>query len=181
MPDPTTLDTPRRLLERSQELFLSKDLDAFADLFAEDGTHELPFAPPGVPAHLRGREPIRRYLTSITTTPLEITEFRDLVVHDTADPEVIIAEYEAAGVVTATGRPYSVRYVQLLRARDGEIVTWRDYWSPLDGVRALGLRGLLPVIIQTVRAWFGRRTRSGKDQATSGASVFPASSTMPGT
>lgn len=168
--------TPHQLLERSQQLFLAKDLDAFADLFAEDGTHELPFAPPGVPARLQGREPIRRYLTSITSTPLEITEFRDQVVHDTADPEVIIAEYEAVGVVTGTGRPYSVRYVQLLRARAGEIVTWRDYWSPLDGVRALGLRGLLPVIVQTIRARIGRSR-----QATRGASVFPASSTIPGT
>jgi ketosteroid isomerase-like protein len=156
MVETTTTHTPRQLLAEAQRLFLIKDLDGFADLFAEDGTHELPFAPPGVPALLRGREPIRRYLTSITGTPLEITEFRDLTVHDTSDPEVIIAEYRAVGTVVGTGRPYTVSYVQLLRARDGEIVTWRDYWSPLDGIRALGLRGLIPVIIQTVRARIAR-------------------------
>ena len=165
MPDLPAVATPRQLLAEAQRQFLIKDLDGFADLFAADGTHELPFAPPGVPAQLRGREPIRRYLTSITSTPLEIKEFQDLTVHETADPEVIIAEYRAVGVVVGTGRPYGVRYVQLLRARNGEIVTWRDYWSPLDGVRALGLRGLLPVIIQTIRARIARGRTSPEPAA----------------
>ncbi|MEU6715852.1 nuclear transport factor 2 family protein [Nonomuraea sp. NPDC046802] len=138
--------TPLALLERAQKLFLAKDLGRFADMFAEDGTHELPFAPPGVPKFLRGREEIRRYLTSITSTPLEMTGFHGLCVHETVDPEVIIAEYEGRGRVTSTGKPYQMPYIQLLRARDGEIVTWRDYWSPLAGFQALGVRGLVRTV-----------------------------------
>ena len=138
-------------------MFLRKDLDAFADLFAEDGTHELPFAPPGVPKFLRGREKIREYLTSITATPLEITEFHGVTVHETTDPEVIIVEYEARGIVVSTGRGYSIPYVQLLRARDGEIVTWRDYWSPLSGIRALGPRALLSTVAGRIATRWKRR------------------------
>jgi ketosteroid isomerase-like protein len=57
---------PRAVLDKAHEFFLKKDLNGFADLFAEDGSHELPFAPPGVPKYLRGRQQIRQYLTSIT-------------------------------------------------------------------------------------------------------------------
>ncbi|MGW4797232.1 nuclear transport factor 2 family protein [Nonomuraea sp. NPDC004297] len=146
------------VLARAQELFLTKDLNTFADMFAADGTHELPFAPPGVPTFLRGREEIRRYLTSITSTPLELTGFHGLRVHHTADPEVIIAEYEGHGRVLRTGKTYRMPYIQLLRARDGEIVTWRDYWSPLSGVQALGVRGMLPTIARTAAARWRRRT-----------------------
>jgi uncharacterized protein len=149
---------PRAVLDRAQRLFLRKDLDGFAGMFAVDGTHELPFAPPGVPRLLRGREHIREYLTSITATPLEITGFHDQTVHETADPEVIIAEYEAHGIVVSTRRPYRMPYIQLLRARDGQIVTWRDYWSPLAGFQALGLRALLPTVARTARARWRRRT-----------------------
>jgi hypothetical protein len=130
--------TPRELFEQAQQTFLKKDLNAFADMFAEDGIHELPFAPPGVPKHLRGRENIRGYLTAITATPLELNEFRDLTIYDTTDPEIIIIEYEAAGTVVATNLPYTSRYIQILQARNGAILLWRDYWNPLAGAQALG-------------------------------------------
>ncbi|MEO3888580.1 nuclear transport factor 2 family protein [Nonomuraea sp. B5E05] len=154
MPTPDTL--PKAILERAQRLFLAKDLNGFADMFAADGTHELPFAPPGVPKFLRGREEIRRYLTSITSTPLELTGFHGLYVHETGDPEVVVAEYEGHGRVVSSGKPYRMPYIQVLRARDGEIVTWRDYWSPLSGIQALGVRGLVPTIVRTAAARWRR-------------------------
>ncbi|WP_433516984.1 nuclear transport factor 2 family protein [Nonomuraea sp. CA-143628] len=150
---------PRALLNRAQALFLAKDLNGFADMFAADGTHELPFAPPGVPKHLQGRERIRDYLTSITSTPLEMVGFRGLCVYETTDPAVIIAEYEGLGKVVSTGKPYAMPYIQLLRAKDGEIITWRDYWSPLAGVQALGVRGILPTVVRTARANWKRRSQ----------------------
>lgn len=148
--------SPRELLEQAQRMFVAKDMDGFADMFAEDGTHELPFAPPGVPKFLQGRENIREYMTSITSTPLEMTDFKGLVVYETSDPEVIIVEYEAHGTVVSNGKPYSMPYIQILRARDGEIVTWRDYWSPLAGFQALGLRATLSTVVGRV---FGRLRR----------------------
>jgi ketosteroid isomerase-like protein len=138
---------PREVLERAQRLFLKKDLNGFADMFAEDGIHELPFAPPGVPAFLRGRENIRGYLTAITSTPIEFSEFRNMTIHDAADPEVLIAEYEAVGVIVSSGAPYHARYIQVLRARNGEVLLWRDYWNPLSGAQALGR---LPQLFKTL-------------------------------
>jgi hypothetical protein len=133
-----TAPSPRTLFDRAQQHFLAKDLSSFADLFADDGVHELPFAPPGVPAHLQGRERIRAYLTAITSTPIEFHEFRDLTIHEVQDGQTLIAEYEAVGTVVSTGAEYRTRYIQVLRACDGQIELWRDYWSPIPGAKALG-------------------------------------------
>ena len=128
----------REVLETALSLFLKKDLNGFAGLFAVDGIHELPFAPPGVPVTIQGRDQIRAYLTAITATPIEFREFADLTIHDTTDPDVVLAEYRAVGEIVSTGAPFSNRYIQVLHTRGGEIALWRDYWSPLPGAQALG-------------------------------------------
>ncbi|WP_240528769.1 hypothetical protein [Streptomyces humi] len=63
-----------------------------------------------------------------------MTEIREVAVHDTADPEVIVAEQVVvAGQVTIPG-------LLVLRVRDGRLVRVRDY---LDGygVAAAGRGG----------------------------------------
>lgn len=144
---PITPPTARELLDRAHRLFLDKDLAGFAELFAEDGVHELPFAPPGVPVTLRGREAIHAYFAAISATPIEFHEFTDLRVHQTTDSDVVIAEYQAVGVITTADAPYRTRYIQVLQARDGEIALWRDYWNPLSGAQALGR---LPQLFQAL-------------------------------
>ena len=53
--------TPADVLARRRRLILSGDADGYADLFAPDGVTEAPFAPPGAPSRLEGRETIREY------------------------------------------------------------------------------------------------------------------------
>ncbi|TQM14579.1 nuclear transport factor 2 family protein [Pseudonocardia kunmingensis] len=152
----------REVFAQALRCFLAKDMNAFADMFAVDGRHELPFAPPGVPARLQGREEIRAYLTSIVSTPLVLTGTGDLHVIEGSDPELVVVEYEARGIVTSTGKGYRMPYVQVLRAHDGEIALWRDYWSPLSGVQALGLRGTVRVAADRVgTALVGRLRAAG--------------------
>ena len=128
----------REVFEQARRLSLTKDLDGFADLFALDGVHELPFAPPGIPRRLEGRETLREYFAAITGTPLKHTRFENMTVYETADPGVIIAEYDAHGTVTSTGRHYQLRYVQVVEVREGRITLWRDYWDPLASAELLG-------------------------------------------
>jgi uncharacterized protein len=135
-PDPRQLSA-REVFDRAKRLALAKDLDGFADLFAPDGVHEAPFAPPGVPRRLQGRETLREYFTAITGTPLKHTEFRDMTVYETTDPAVLIAEYDAHGTVTSTGRPYQLRYLQIVEVHGGQITLWRDYWNPLASAELL--------------------------------------------
>ena len=61
-----------------------------------------------------------------------------MVVHETADPEVIVVEYEIAGTVTTTNRPAAAGFIGVLRARNGQIVHWREYQNVLAMAEALG-------------------------------------------
>lgn len=122
--------TPSELLDKGLELLLAKDMSGFADLWATDGTMEFPFAPPGWPTRLDGREAVREYLRGYTDV-YDIRSVTEQTVHETTDPEVIIAELEVAGVVVHTGAPYQRRYISVLTVRDDRIAGYRDYWSPL--------------------------------------------------
>jgi hypothetical protein len=73
---------------------------------APGGYIEWPYRPPGVPARLQGRTEIHRHLTEAAKAFIRFDEYRNVVVHETTDPEVIIVEYEAHGSVVTTGAPF---------------------------------------------------------------------------
>lgn len=123
--------TPRETLDVMLPLLRDKELGALADMYAIDGVHELPFAPPGAPTRIEGRERVRQYFTgTLAQVPLMFHAFHAVAVYDTTDPEVIIAEYDAEGEVADTGRRFTTRYLWVLRIVDGRIACWRDYWNP---------------------------------------------------
>jgi ketosteroid isomerase-like protein len=51
------------------------------------------------------------------------------MLHETADPEVIIVEFDLHGELRGTGRTYQLPCVQVFRIRDGAVVWFRDYFS----------------------------------------------------
>ncbi|MFD4639715.1 nuclear transport factor 2 family protein [Lentzea sp. NPDC058436] len=118
------------LIPRALQLLLDKDMIGFAGLWAVDGVMEFPFAPPGWPARLDGRAAIEDYLRDYPKM-LDIQGFPKQVVHRSTDPDVLIAEFDAEGVVVASGKPYRASYIAVITTRDGEIVSYRDYWNPL--------------------------------------------------
>jgi ketosteroid isomerase-like protein len=76
---PSTSDeTMRRLLD----LVLAKDMDAVADLWAEDGTAEFPFAVGTSPRRLVGREEVRGYLAGFPEV-YDLREIPAMTVHHT--------------------------------------------------------------------------------------------------
>ena len=96
--------SPRATLGQMIKLLQDKDLDALADLYAEDGVHELPFAPPPAPRRIEGREQVRAYFTgTLAGVALEFQRFEEVAIHDTTDPNVIVAEYDAHGVIPLDG------------------------------------------------------------------------------
>lgn len=109
----------------------------FVALFADDAVLEFPFAPPGQPSRVTGHAEIHNYLINYPDL-LDVHEIRDVVVHETGDPEVIVVEFVASGLVVATGRPYELRYIAVLTIRDGHLVRYRDYWNPLAAQELLG-------------------------------------------
>ena len=61
-----------------------------------------------------------------------------MVIHETADPGVVIVEYGLDGEMTGSAEPFSLRFVMVMTIRDGQIVHTRDYADPIAGARALG-------------------------------------------
>jgi ketosteroid isomerase-like protein len=118
------------LIPRALQLLLDKDMAGFAGLWAEDGVMEFPFAPPGYPSRLEGRAAIEEHLRDYPKM-LDIQGFPTQVVHQSTNPDVAVVEFDAEGVVVSTGRPYRFSYIAVITLRDGEIVSYRDYWNPL--------------------------------------------------
>ncbi|GAB7039111.1 MULTISPECIES: nuclear transport factor 2 family protein [Catenuloplanes] len=121
---------PTAVFHRATDALLAHGMAAFTALYADDAVMEFPFAPPGRPQRLHGRAEVEAYLDGYTDM-LDIRRIHDVVVHRTADPDVIVAEMAASGVVVATGKPYTARYVAVLTVTGGLIRHYRDYWNPL--------------------------------------------------
>jgi hypothetical protein len=129
--------SPREVIERIHRMAMDYDLRGQADLYAPGGVLEWPFAPGGVPRRLRGREEIRRVLGGleqrVRQAGTRVTGVHLVVVHETLDPETVIVELELHGEVLATGTTYHLPYIQVLRVRDGQIVSFRDYFPAATG------------------------------------------------
>ncbi|GAA3132285.1 nuclear transport factor 2 family protein [Streptomyces rameus] len=134
----TPTDTsPEQLYRHSLRLLLEKDIPAWIALWAEDGVMEFPFAPPGWPDRLEGREAIAAYMRPYPDH-IDLRDFPDLRIHRTTDPETLVVEMRGVGRVTGTGAPFDMTYIAVVSVRDGRFVSYRDYWNPL-AVQAPGL------------------------------------------
>ena len=140
---------PREVFARMREHWLDNTVDHPMDsLLAADAVIETPFAPPGRPRRIEGRE---EFLASAgagrAALPVRFEECREIAVHDTADPEVIVVEYELAGTVTTTGRRAAAPFIGVLRVRDGLVAGWREYQDAVAIAHALGQ---LPALLASV-------------------------------
>jgi ketosteroid isomerase-like protein len=107
---------------------ISRDPDAFAGLFTEDGVYEAPLLPAGgpLPRRLAGREAIRAGIGAFQQGEAgEVDPKRSgFVLHETTDPDVFIAEVDA--VVDGA----AIALVQIFRIHEGLIASLRDYFPP---------------------------------------------------
>ena len=130
--------SPREVAELVRRMVAGQGV-VFADLFAEDGVLRFPFAPPGMPREIRGREAIRAARTSEAgRRSLLVMDAVELVVRETDDPEVVVTEIEHYGHSHALDGPYRFRALAVVRVRDGEIVSYDDYMDPIAMAALLG-------------------------------------------
>jgi ketosteroid isomerase-like protein len=112
------------------------DIDALIEYFADDAVMELPFAPGQMPKEYRGKAAAYGFQSSVKHTFREFSMTLDAV-YETTDPNVVIAEHHAHGVVAANGRPYDNRYITIFTFGDnGKITNWREYYDAGVVVRA---------------------------------------------
>ena len=140
--------SPREVAELVRRMVAGEGV-VFADLFAEDGVLRFPFAPPGMPREIRGREAIRAARTSEAgRRSLLVMDGVELVVRQTDDPEVVVTEIEHYGHSHALNGPYRFRALGVVRVRDGEIVSYDDYMDPIAMAALLGRTDELAAALQ---------------------------------
>jgi len=140
---------PRQTVERFLKAVVSPNPGDLADCYADQIVIEMPFASGLAPERFETtREEIRQRFAAGAASR-RYTALRDVRVHETADPDVIVLEYGLDGTRIADGEPFTMTFVMVLTFRDGLIAHSRDYTDPIAGARALGR---LPELTATLTA-----------------------------
>ena len=108
---------------------------SFLEMMSDDFVMEFPYARPGMPTRVEGRAAVLSHLAKVSHG-VTVDSASDLVVHETTDPEVVILEFDGHGRSLKTGEPYEQRYISVIRARGGKMVHFKDYWNPIQGLKA---------------------------------------------
>ncbi|MFZ3565638.1 nuclear transport factor 2 family protein [Streptomyces sp. BH097] len=127
MPAPTV---PAELFRHSLKLLLDKNIPGWVDLWAADGVMEFPFAPPGWPRRLDGREAVAAYMRHYPDH-IDLHDFPELQIHRTTDPHTIVVEMRGVGRLVGTDSPFDMTYIAVVTVEDGHFTSYRDYWNPL--------------------------------------------------
>jgi ketosteroid isomerase-like protein len=128
---------PGEVLERYRQAAVDRSAEALRRLYAAGAVHEFPFAYPGVPTRLEGRDDIVAWIAAGWQADLlRYDSYRTLAVHATTDPETIVVEQEALG--TGVTGAFALPNLMILTVRNGEIVRLRDYVNVLAAAAALG-------------------------------------------
>lgn len=131
--------SPSDVYQRMKQRWLENATDFPEELLAQDVVIEMPFSPQGTRRRIEGRAEWLAFVkASRAALPVRFEECRDIAVHQTTDPEVLIVEYELAGTVTTTNRRASAAFIGVLKVRDGQLVHWREYQNVLAMAEALG-------------------------------------------
>ena len=112
---------------------ITRNPDAIAAMFTEDGVLDAPLVPVGHRLRrLVGRDAIRAgfsaYHEQQAYKGAMNLERSAYVLHDTQDPDLFIAEIDVA-FDEANGQPTTMSLVQIFRLRDGQIAMLRDYFA----------------------------------------------------
>ena len=111
-------------------------VDELIGFFAADGVMELPFAPGRMAKRHVGRDAVLAFQRFARDSFSSFAMAVDAI-HETADPNLVIAEHRSDGVVAENGRPYRNTYVTFFTFDDtGKVTNWREYYDPAVVVRA---------------------------------------------
>jgi uncharacterized protein len=107
------------------------------DHLADDVVIEWPFAVGG-PRRIEGRAAFAALAgPARAALPFLVDAMVVDVVHETADPEVIVVEYHLDGTMTATGERRSSPLIAVIRASGDRITHWREYQDTLAIAQAM--------------------------------------------
>ncbi|WP_433795620.1 nuclear transport factor 2 family protein [Actinoplanes sp. CA-252034] len=143
----TGMGSPRETFLRLINGVCSGPYEELSELYAERTHVTHPFHPLD-PSPLRSRADLHEHFVAPPPVPRTLNRRPvDVRIHETADPEVIVAEFAYQGQVVETGEEFTVPCVFVMRIRDGLIVESRDYIHHIASARAWGqLESLLTAL-----------------------------------
>jgi ketosteroid isomerase-like protein len=141
--------TPEEVFLKLVHGVADRDFAVLPELYAEQTDVRHPMNPYG-DHPLLSRDALREHFGATGPRVTEVVRFQpeNIRVHQTTDPEVVVAEFEYVGTVIATGEPFTVPGIFVLRVRDGLIVESRDYIDHLAMIRA---RGQVDTLVEKLR------------------------------
>jgi uncharacterized protein len=142
-----TTATPEQVFRALVDGVAAERWDELSLLYAERTNVVHPFDPlRSLP--LRSRRDLAAHFDqsragSLARVPANIT------VHETTDPEVVVAEFEYRGATADTGRRFAIPCIFVIRVRAGKITESRDY---IDHLASADARGRLDDLIDAIHA-----------------------------
>ena len=119
--------TPREVFLGVLNGVCERRLEDLPGFYAEHTDVIHPFHPERAPA-MRTREELREHFArGLSMRPEIRREPRNIRIHETTDPEVVIGEFEYHSTIVDTGETFDMPAIFVMRVRDGEIVESRDY------------------------------------------------------
>jgi ketosteroid isomerase-like protein len=127
----TDLDTIRernlRLWTQHTASFEAGDIPAVAELWHEDGRMEVAYPIEGMPPALEGRDAIAALFASELESA-ESIEQRNVLFHQTTDPNVVFVEFSWHAVLK-NGSTYDNDYVARVTIKDGRFSAIYEYYG----------------------------------------------------
>ncbi|WP_413759474.1 nuclear transport factor 2 family protein [Streptomyces sp. MMBL 11-3] len=124
MPD-NAVRAPHEVFELLLKSLADRDLETVVGLYADDAVVRQPFAKPAEIV-LTGRGEIERHLTAFATAPVTLSP-RNVEVHRTTDPHVVIGEWDNDVTRTTDGTTVTTHNIAVFCVRDGRVAWSRDY------------------------------------------------------
>ncbi|MEU4526384.1 nuclear transport factor 2 family protein [Amycolatopsis sp. NPDC024027] len=131
------LGEPGKVLEKLRTCAIAQDVEGTAKLYADDVVHDFPFAMPGVPPHLVGRDAVMEFTTSNWNGPIKYERYVTIAAYLTDDPNTIIVHQDVYGSSSTTGE-LCLPGLIVFTTENGQIKRFTEFVDALAVYKAMG-------------------------------------------
>lgn len=132
---PESNATAERMLFGALDALKNGDVQPWSEMFLDDGAMEFPYALPGAPSRLDGKDAIAEYIRPYPDRIAIQRIVRRAVYHS---GNVMVVEFANDSTALSTGIQVTMSYVSVITLSGGKIKLYRDYWNPLVALQAMG-------------------------------------------
>jgi len=130
--------TPEEFFDRMRRQWLGDLGPLAADHLTDDVVIEFPFAPPGRPTRIDGREAFRAFADpQRAALPIRVDACEARAFHRTADPSTFIVEYTLTATHKLSGEQATTGFIAVITLRGDQVARWREYQDTAAMARAL--------------------------------------------